>query len=292
MPRINLRHVRLAKASNPHLIPLLRATRTLDQAQAELRWIKKELPREQWTSAIRRRASLEPLSYVLGTQFFGGLELLCEKEVLIPRWETEEWTMRLIDVLKDIEHDGMKILDACTGTGCIPLLIKNELPTTKVTALDWSDDALSLAKKNREKYRLDVDILKQNVLAPLSRQDRLFTLITSNPPYIPLEDYEKPLALNGPEASVKRYEPRMALVGHLEFYQALVDFFVKTPGCEGLVFEVGYDDQAAETAARLPQGWSYGRYYDSSGNIRCVVAWKEGSKMEKLRQMVNESAAD
>lgn len=291
MPRIGLRLVRLARASNPYLVPLLKATRTLDQAQAELRWIKKELPREQWLSAIRRRSSLEPLSYVLGTQFFGGLELLCEKDVLIPRWETEEWTLKLIETLKDLPQDSISVLDACTGTGCIPLLIKNELPLAKVSALDWSDSALTLAKKNREKYNLDVEFIKQDVLGAGILQEKLFTLITSNPPYIPVADYEKPLALNGPEASVKLYEPRLALVGHLEFYQALVDSYVKTSDCQGLVFEVGYDDQVAETAARLPQDWTFGRYFDSSGNIRCIVAWKNGSKLECLLQMVNEPIA-
>lgn len=291
MPRISLRLIRLAKGSNPQVIPLLKATRSLEQAQAELRWIKKELPRQQWNSAIRRRASLEPLSYVLGTQFFGGLELFCEKGVLIPRWETEEWTMKLIEILKGIDHCGMNILDACTGTGCIPLLIKSELASTKVTALDWSDHALALAKKNREKYNLDLDIIKRDVLASGLFKEKLFTLITSNPPYIPKEDYDKPLALNGPEASVKLYEPRMALVGHLEFYQALVNSFVKSPDCEALVFEVGYEDQVAETARILPCNWSYGKYFDSSGNIRCIVAWKIGSKMECLQKMVNEMAA-
>lgn len=229
---------------------------------------------------------MEPLQYILGTQPFGLLEILCEPGVLIPRWETEEWTMKLIDELKKDGCGEISVLDACTGSGCIPLLVKNEMAAARVTALDYSDVAIALAQKNKERSGLEIEILKANVLEMLQLPTNEFTLITSNPPYIPLSDYDKPLALNGPEASVRLYEPRMALVGHLEFYRALVLNYVIPLKCRGLVFELGYEDQVQETIVNLPPNWSHGRYFDLTGNLRCVIAWENGSSMELLKNLV------
>lgn len=286
MPRISARLVKQAASISSSLVHLLRPTGSLQLAQSELRWIKQELPRSQWCDAIRRRARLEPLQYILGSQPFGLLDILCEPGALIPRWETEEWTMRLVEALRSNEDD-LSILDACTGTGCIPLLIKSELPHILVSAFDSSDKALAIALKNRELIGVAVDIIKVDVLEK-SALNLKFDLVTSNPPYIPLCDYHKPLLSNGTSASVRQYEPRMALIGHLEFYTALVRNIVIPCRSQGLVFELGYEDQVEATAANLPPNWTYGRYYDLSWNLRCVVAWENRSKLECLKALVNE----
>ncbi|GEQ69359.1 hypothetical protein JCM33374_g3030 [Metschnikowia sp. JCM 33374] len=270
------------------LVPLLKATGSLELAKTELRWIQKELPRSKWTHAITRRSKLEPLQYILGTQPFGPLEILCERNVLIPRWETEEWVTKTAEVLGASSMKSLSILDACTGSGCIPLLLKYLLPQAQIQAFDFSEDAISLSSRNMEHTGLQVHFWKQDLFGfKVTGELPSVDLVTSNPPYIPEEDYKKPVTLNGPEMSVRKYEPREALVGHLEFYKSLVDKMILPLKAKGLVFELGYEDQAMETAKNLPCGWSCGRYIDSANNLRCVVAWEDGSSMESLKHLVN-----
>lgn len=288
MPRISPKIIKEAFSYSPMLPSLLKATNSLELAKAELRWIQKELPQSQWTDATSRRARREPLQYILGTQPFGPLEIICRKNVLIPRWETDEWVTKAAEVLDSSRKSPLSILDACTGSGCIPLLLKYLIPSAKILAFDFSKDAVDLSLQNKEETGLDVDFWKDDLFnLKVDSKLPLVDLVTSNPPYIPKEDYEKPLALNGPEISVKLYEPREALVGHLEFYEALVDKLVIPLLSTGLIFELGYEDQVIKTAERLPRDWSCGRYIDLAGNLRCVVAWKNGSQMAGLRGMVN-----
>lgn len=229
---------------------------------------------------------MEPLQYILGSQPFGSLEIRCEPGVLIPRWETEEWVQKLIEILRPLRP--LTMVDACTGTGCIPLLIKHELPKWQVSGFDISDKALSLAKTNC--HRLDVhvnvhygDLFDNEAMKRCGEVD----LITANPPYIPLEDYRKPVSLHGPEQSVRLFEPQLALVGHLEFYTALVDL-VRALNCKGFVFELGYDQQVEATATLLSKDWEVGSYYDLAGRLRCVVGWRKDSELTLLHQLVQD----
>lgn len=286
MPRITRRLVRQALSVSPRLPPLLRASHSLQQARSELRWIEKELPRSEWVLAINRRARREPLQYILGTQPFGDLEIQCRPGVLIPRWETEEWTLSLAAVLAN-HCPSVRILDGCTGSGCIPLLLKHELPSATVEAFDVSPAAYDLACSNKERCA-DVSFHLADVLRPdMYLWHHPFDLVTANPPYVPEGDYHRPVLLNGLEMSVKQYEPRLALVGHLEFYQALVRNVVQPLRCNGIVFELGYEDQAEETARCLGPDWLCGRYEDSAGNLRCVVGWRKSSEMSILSLLVN-----
>lgn len=279
--------IRWALSFTKSLLPLVKATGGLEQAKRELRWIQKELPRAKWAEAISRRAKHEPLQYILGSQPFGELTIKCRPGTLIPRWETEEWTTALADQLKKF-NGPLSILDACTGSGCVPLLLKHELPESKVCAFDVSDSALQLAKENRDGASLEVEILSADVLhSDVAHSFSDVSIVTSNPPYIPAADYERPLDSNGPELSVRMFEPRLALVGHLEFYTALVNNVVLPLDASGFVFELGYEDQAAHTRQLLPSGWTVGRYMDSASNLRCVVGWKQASPMTLLEPLVN-----
>lgn len=280
MPRISSKLVRQAVQISPSLVPLLRATRSLELAKNELRWIKDELPSNKWALAIARRSRLEPLQYILGSQPFGPLDIICEPGVLIPRWETEEWVSRLSDALPKGEK--LRVLDACTGTGCIPLLLKHNFPEAQVAAFDISTTAVSLARRNSQKSELSITAHYGDVMDPNVLQSRTYDVITSNPPYIPEEDYVKPVALDGPELSVRMYEPELALVGDLEFYAALVDNVVIPLNCKAFVFELGYELQVQETVKRLPEGWESGAMYDLAGKLRCVVGWKSSMSLAKL----------
>lgn len=306
MPRISPKLVKQALRDSPLLIPLLRANPNLEQAKLELRWIKSELPRSQWLDAIRRRSKLEPLQYILGSQPFGALDILCRRNVLIPRWETEEWVLKISALIRKhhIRSDKqLNILDVCTGSGCIPLLLNYELSEVQniplnIHACDISKDAVGLSienlKKYGEKYPLssknvefskgdvfDEDILK-NILS-----NKELNLVTSNPPYIPLHDFNSPVHINGIEKSVRQYEPSIALLGENEFYEALIKNIILKLHLESFVFEVGYTEQVEFVANMLQENinWQCGMMKDSSGNVRCVVGWLKNSKMNYLQEL-------
>ena len=117
--RISPRTIRQA-SKVPLLKYFLAANRTLENAKQELKWVQQELPPQKWTWAAKRRLRLVPLQYILGSQPFGELTILCKENVLIPRWETEEWVGHLLNILEK-NSKLLKVVDVCTGTGCIPL---------------------------------------------------------------------------------------------------------------------------------------------------------------------------
>lgn len=276
MPRVSFSQVR-ATYTNKLLAPLLHATKSLEQARNELRWIQSELQPEKWRIAVARRSRLEPLQYILGTQPFGPLDIKCGRNVLIPRWETEEWALKVAEKAKGAKS--LRVLDVCTGTGCVAFLLKHITGGT-VEAVELSEDALSLAKENRKLLGLDVEIHKGDVLEEdmyLKLFNGPFDLVLSNPPYIPKKDYEAPVAANGTELSVKLYEPKMALVGHLEFYKALVHNVLEPLQSNAFVFELGYKDQAEYTKLLLQPEWETAEWKDSAGNLRCIYGWRSPS---------------
>ncbi|CDS07271.1 hypothetical protein LRAMOSA01220 [Lichtheimia ramosa] len=173
-------------------------------ARRHLQWIK-EKATDQATgaiaipavnSAIRDRVLFDkPLQYVLGTQPFGELDIVTRPPVLIPRWETEEWVHRLIDMLKPRLQDSttpFRILDICTGTGCIALALASQLSNVHVTAIDISDEAIDLARHNQCIHAIQsVDFYKMDIFdlqAPISHSEP-FDLVVANPPYITEEEY-------------------------------------------------------------------------------------------------------
>lgn len=309
MTRISRSLIRQASKYSLYLPPLLRAAGSLEHAKQELRWIQNELPKHKWIDAITRRSNFEPLQYILGTQPFGSLDIICKPGVLIPRWETEEWCIKLTEILSKNykQSQPLKILDACTGSGCIPLLLHSELSnrkrTAKVIGFDFSKRSIEIARENLLEYlknhdangiTLDVaDVFDPEVLQKLNIIN--IDIITSNPPYIPFADYKAPTKLNGVEKSVRLYEPRTALIGNLEFYQALIKNLVIPSQCKAFVFEVGYAEQVEFTSSILKKldsnvNWRTGSFHDSAGNIRAVVGWKANTEFEFLEEFCDKDS--
>lgn len=302
MPRISLSLVRRAFKTSPLLPPLLRANPNIEQARQELKWIQNELPQGQWKNAIWRRSQLEPLQYILGSQPFGPIDIMCRPGVLIPRWETEEWCSRASSSLETSYQDQqLKIVDACTGSGCIPLLMSHQLlnsVTVSVTGFDVSDDAYSLAQDNKIAYTKafrnppvtfkKADLFDKTLTNKLDIHEA--DLITSNPPYIPQIDYESSLFLNGVEKSVRKYEPSLALIGENEFYDALIRNLVLPSSASGFIFELGYEVQAlyVRNLMKSHQDWRIGTMGDTNGKLRCVVGWKAQSRMSTLSNICDD----
>ncbi|KAG7665781.1 uncharacterized protein J8A68_000606 [[Candida] subhashii] len=220
----------------------------------------------------------------------------------VPRWETEEWCTKLSELLviglKNTK-DEIRIVDACTGTGCIPLLLNHELSQagfkTDIHGFDVSGKAYDLAMENLSRVHGQADgnvtfqlgdVFNARVLEQIG-VTKPVDLITANPPYIPIEEYEKPLYHQGIERSVKLYEPKLALVGDWEFYYNLLEHVVLPSHAKGFVFELGYQEQADFVHKYLKDNpfWQVGSRDDSRQNIRCVIGWKKGTDYEILQKL-------
>lgn len=185
---------------------------------------------------VDRLLEHEPLQYVLGEADFYGLKFKVNKDVLIPRPETEELVYWVLDSLKENENKkNIRILDIGTGSGCIPIIIKKQLPETLVYGLDISQDALTLAGQNAAMNAVNIEWLEADILDS-EQWDKLpdFDIIISNPPYIPHE--EKHLM----PINVKKFEPPLALfvddTDPLIFYKKISQFAQKKLLPDGQLF--------------------------------------------------------
>jgi len=131
-----------------------------------------------------------PLAYLIGSVPFAGATILIYPPVLIPRPETEEWTINLIERFNKLKNKKLTILDLCTGSGCIAVALAREFHDTHIYASDISDDALACAQKNIVHNEVDnVVLIKSDLFADLPRDIR-YDLIVGNPPYINPEQWD------------------------------------------------------------------------------------------------------
>ncbi len=167
---------------------------------------------------VRRRGQREPLQHILGSACFCGLDLTVNRDVLVPRPETEILAELGWQFLKTIAAPPLA-LDFGTGSGCIAIALATQCPAARVSALDVSPAALALARQNAAKHAVDsrIEFFTGDGFAALPADTR-FDLIISNPPYIPAAE----IATLDPE--VRDHDPRLALDGGadgLDFYRRL-----------------------------------------------------------------------
>ena len=171
-----------------------------------------EAEEEQYRKALEQRAVHVPLQHLLGYQDFMGLRFQVNEHVLIPRQDTEilvEEAMRYL-------HDGMRILDLCTGSGCILLSLLHYSNDCEGTGVDISKEALQVAALNAELLGIKADFLKSNLYEKVTGK---FDLLVSNPPYI--ERKVIPTLME----EVREYDPYIALDGGedgLDFYRRII----------------------------------------------------------------------
>lgn len=186
----------------------------------------------------------KPLQYALGYAEFYGLKFLVNPATLIPRPETEELVQWVLD---SVSGAGLSFLDIGTGTGCIAISLKKNLPDAQVSAMDVSVDALNTAKENAGLNTVEVNFIEADILnyPPVAS----YSVIISNPPYVTLQD-KKLMHRN-----VTDFEPHSALFvpedDPLLFYRAIADFALASLEPDGLLFFEINESLGKETAQLL-----------------------------------------
>lgn len=208
-----------------------------------------------------------PVQYVLGETGFYGLPFHVDERVLIPRPETEE----LVEWILADASENDKILDIGTGSGCIPISLKHNLPNAEISACDISEDALSCASENAILNNVHVSFFKLDILSENDLNER-WDVIVSNPPYIP--ESEKTEI----ESHILDFEPHLALFvsdnDPLLFYRKIAEFAQKNLKCSGkLFFEIHRDYR--EASVNLLQEMNFRNVLlkkDIHGNNRMIRA--------------------
>ena len=203
---------------------------------------------------IKRRLMREPLQYIYGRWDFMGLSFAVRPGVLIPRPDTEI----MVETVMGRLHDGMRILDLCTGTGCILISLLKYSNGCEGVGVDISTEALALAQENADNINnsASISFLQGDLYGALTEMVTpiTFDIIVSNPPYIPAD------VIDTLEPEVKKYEPRLALDGGddgLDIIRRIIDgaqaHLIK--GGE-LFLEMGYDQGPSVSALMREAGFA------------------------------------
>ncbi|MBD5087152.1 MAG: peptide chain release factor N(5)-glutamine methyltransferase [Clostridiales bacterium] len=229
----------------------------------------RQLEYEKVVEYAKKRQTGMPLWRVFGKVDFYGLDIEISEDVLCPRPETEFLVEQAIEVIKS----GDRVLDLCTGSGCIALAIADK-SQSKVVASDISDKALDIARKNAERNSLSekVEFVESD---GFDKIEGVFDAIVSNPPYIPTKDIAKL------DKEVKDYDPKIALDGGddgLDFYRMIASKAPEYLANEGyLLLECGIN-QAGDIVQMLASDFECKVVKDLQGVDRIIVANKKGNE--------------
>ena len=221
---------------------------------------------------FEKRRRRIPLAQILGRQSFYGLDFYVNEDVLIPRADTECLVDLVLedyaDLAKQAGPSSLKILDLCTGSGCIGISVAKHLPYEELLLLDLSEKALAVAKKNAEKHLGEnVTFLQSDLMREV--RGKKFSLLLSNPPYIASR------VIPGLDREVSEYEPKMALDGGedgLLFYRRIAKEAkaVLLPGAR-LYLEIGYDQGESVKDIFQKEGYEAVEVFpDLAGNPRVL----------------------
>lgn len=212
--------------------------------------------------AVKMRKEGKPVTKIFHKAYFYGLEFYVDENVLSPRQETELLVDTALEFLKG-RH--AKVLDLCTGSGCIACAIKKET-NVDITAIDISDKALEVARKNAKNLGLKIEFKKSDMFKNLTQK---FDLIVSNPPYIETE------VCKTLDKEVKEFDPIIALDGGvdgLDFYRTIKDNMDYLNPNGQLILEIGYNQ--GKSVCKIFEGYKTKIIKDYSNNDRIVVITK------------------
>lgn len=178
----------------------------------DLELLKKKYP-NNIEEVLKKIDEGYPIQYLIGNVNFYGYNINVDKRALIPRFETELLTKKTIDLIKE-NIVNPKIIDICTGSGCIAIVLSKEL-NVSVDALDISSDALELAQINTKENNAHINFINEDIKN--FNSDKKYNVLISNPPYVRLDEEVDPKT---------KYEPQNALFANdngLEFYKIILD---------------------------------------------------------------------
>lgn len=189
---------------------------------------KKEL--QKLFFALDELKKFKPIQYIINESYFYGRQFFVNEQVLIPRPETEELVKWVLNDFNDVQNY-INVLELGTGSGCIAISLAKEQSKFNIEALDVSETALEIAKKNAIRHHIEIDFIHQDMTA-LVVWNKALDVIISNPPYIEAEEKREMLP------NVLDYEPHLALFtpeqDPLYFYRkiiALAQSSLKSNGC-------------------------------------------------------------
>lgn len=197
---------------------------------------EKEVPSEEvshWEKVLKALEKEQPIQYLLGETFFYDLRFYVNEFTLIPRPETGELVTWILEEIKQKNIPNPTIIDIGTGTGCIPIALKKNLSSSTIYAIDVSEEALLVAKKNAQLNETEVHFWHKNILETDDLQQQ-FDIIVSNPPYVRhVEKHEM-------KTNVLAYEPHLALFvsdeNPLVFYEKIAQLALLNLKPNGLLF--------------------------------------------------------
>lgn len=195
---------------------------------------------EKWKTIISELKTEKPIQYITGEAWFYGLRFEVNENTLIPRPETEELVEWIVESQKSkVENlniqksNNLTILDIGTGSGCIPITLKKEIPNAQVSAIDISEKALEIARKNASDNQVEVNFIHRNILETESLDEK-YDVIVSNPPYV------RNLEKQEIKRNVLDYEPHLALFvddsDALLFYRKIAQLALKSLAPNGKLF--------------------------------------------------------
>ena len=199
---------------------------------------------EKWNAILVDLQQEKPIQYITGESWFYGLKFEVNENTLIPRPETEELVEWVIESQKlKVQSQKLEILDIGTGSGCIPISLKANLPQANVSAIDVSEQALEVAKRNANSNKVEINFIQANILevedlsqlqTPNFQLPTSIDIIVSNPPYV------RNLEKEEIKKNVLDYEPHLALfvedTDALLFYRKIAQLALKNLSPNGLLF--------------------------------------------------------
>lgn len=200
----------------------------------DLEYLKKYIEPSKLDEAIKRLNKGEPVQYIIGNVDFYGYKFNVNKNVLIPRFETEELVEKTIKYIKKNFNKKIDIIDLGTGSGCIAITLKKEIDCN-MDALDISAKALEVARENAKINNVEINFINDDMLNPLNKK---YDVIISNPPYISYDEEIMDI--------VKNNEPNIALYAKnngLYYYEEIIKNahkYLKEKNI--LAFEIGYKE--------------------------------------------------
>lgn len=223
-----------------------------------------EKKKEEYEVLIEKRASHIPVQHLTGVQDFMGFTFKVNEHVLIPRQDTEVLVEEVLKVSK-----GKKVLDMCTGSGCIIISLAKLGQLESAAAVDISTEALKVARENAASLKAEISFVESDLF---EKVEGLYDIIVSNPPYIESEEVEKL------EPEVKDHEPRLALDGTedgLYFYRKIIEEADKYLTENGAIFfEIGYNQGEAVSELLRAKGYQDIKIIKDLPGLDRVVAGK------------------